>query len=278
MRRYTGILRVAGGNYKAVHNMKGAANYVCKDGDVLAHGLPCPWKEWLQNLNHKKSTKAIVVQKMIDEDVPMQEICDNPEVEGFVLTNLAHMQRYYKFRKLERQKSIIFHLITCTIGILYGDMEHTWNLKIADWIMRNFNGLERVQREKQLWIAGYTAAGKTRFLQSLQAILNGYEIPREGYYCTFTNNCDFAWIDEYSGEKKPGFLNQFVGGQTMTLMRKGTYPIIKTKNMPVIIVSNKIPNDLYHNVSEQVLGAINDRFEIVEIPQGMKIDLLLNKE
>ncbi len=265
---------VPGGNYSSVRSMKDTANYVCKDKNVYTYQLELPWEEWLKAINSKKNPKASVVAMKIDEGIDIQNICDEEELCGFTLLHLVQMQNYYKYRKLERPLDLTLIHIECSLATPTGSTEDQfWNVMIRDWIMKNFNEL-RQQRQEQLWISGITNSGKTRLLQSLQSLLEDWEIPSEDWYCTYTDNIHFAWMDEYSGSKTIAWMNQFVGGQTMSLKRKGTHPIIKKKNIPVIILSNEDIDTVYNKATYVKVSALKTRFLEVRIPTGMQIDLL----
>ncbi len=62
----------------------------------------------------------------------------------------------------------------------------------------------------------------------------------------------------------------------MNLKRKGTNPITKIKNIPVIILSNFTIERVYNKSDFVVVEALRTRFKEVVIPVGMKIDLLIN--
>lgn len=78
---------------------------------------------------------------------------------------------------------------------------------------------------------------------------------------------DLIVLDEFKGQKTIQHMNRWLDGQKMTIRKKGSQGL-KTKNLPIIIISNYSPQEVYHKVAEHGrLDSFLDRLEIVEIKE-----------
>ena len=77
---------------------------------------------------------------------------------------------------------------------------------------------------------------------------------------------DLAIMDEYHGQKTIAFLNAFLEGVPMKLCRRNLFPLTKKKNIPVIILSNFTPKEVYKNKEDGCLEALLSRLLVVEVP------------
>ena len=95
----------------------------------------------------------------------------------------------------------------------------------------------------------------------------GYELPNDkGWFDDFENDYDFLYADEYRGHLTVRMLNSLAEGRLMTLPRRGTAPIQKSKNMPLIVCSNLSPYETYSKCTPVSLEALLARFIVVYLP------------
>lgn len=125
-------------------------------------------------------------------------------------------------------------------------------LTIVNWLIANIKQ-SRTFKQKQLWITAPTNFGKTSLRNYLMTRLRTCLCPYDGKFC--------AWWDNYSDEHDLVVFDEFGPGkfdfQRMKLFLEGTCPIskrgqpsyLKTKPLPVIILSNLPPEKCYPNVS-----------------------------
>lgn len=125
---------------------------------------------------------------------------------------------------------------------------------IHDWVDLNIRK-DRDPAEKHLYIYGETQLGKTTFVSNLRKALKVYEVPYdEDFYDYYEDGLyDLAVLDEFKGNKKIGWLNQFLQGHPFSLRRKGLPAYIKRQNLPVIILSNF---DLHFNYKKTLIDKL----------------------
>lgn len=108
-----------------------------------------------------------------------------------------------------------------------------------------------------------------------------YYIPhREDFYDGFDNDdYDIAILDEYnSGSKHISWLNMWLDGSCMSLPMKG-HQMVKSHNIPTVILSNTFPMHWYPNIAEKSpvqIQALEDRLLVVQVPEGEALHRLFD--
>ena len=151
------------------------------------------------------------------------------------------------------------------------------HLEICSWV-NNSLGVSRPTRSPQLWIVGPGGCGKSSFFTHLALAyrLEYYDFP---YGETFHDHWldygyHFALIDEFQGQVTIGDINRFVDGQRTRLKVKSHGSVLKTQNIPCIVVSNKTPEECYPNCSQSTSPsysqflAMKSRFKVVHVPNN----------
>ena len=253
-----------------VKRMQDAIKYVCKEGNVASKGID--WEMALLNAKTKQSIPAAVICQML---------VDNPEV---TMKELIGLEPRYMMSNLNKVKAFKMELLKIsaldrTLKTFNGCIPSTvsWTMdpvgsspsaiQIAKWVNTNFTTSPRNHKMKQLWIHGSTGLGKSRLIWKLMKYFRGYEIPNDsGWFDDFDNGFEFLYVDEFRGHITVRMLNSLAEGRLMSLPRRGTSPILKTRNVPVIICSNLSPYEVYSKCTPVSLDAIIARFKIVYLP------------
>lgn len=81
---------------------------------------------------------------------------------------------------------------------------------------------------------------------------------------------DLVVLDEFRGQKKLTFMNEFLEGVPLCLRVKGSQRM-KRQNIPVIICSNGNPKDCYRNMEEMWLEPLLERVKVVEVNNFIRI-------
>lgn len=119
-------------------------------------------------------------------------------------------------------------------------------------------------KQKQLWLYGSSGIGKTTLINSLSEGLRVYHIPNKDYYCGYNDDYyDVAVLDEYTGSKTLGWINQWLEGTPLNLDQKHKPSYVKKFNIPTIICSNLSPAAVYNRVQEVQLDALINRLEVI---------------
>lgn len=144
---------------------------------------------------------------------------------------------------------------------------------ICEWVNANLFQ-SRPFRQKQLYLHGPPACGKSTFLRTLAGYCKVFAMSiQEDFYDFYSDDIDLVTIDEFKGQKTIQFLNQFLDGQMMCLRQKN-HQYLKTKNVPVIFCSNYPLEECYKKAAASgYLDSLSSRLEIIHIPPTEKIDL-----
>lgn len=235
------------GNYQAMKNMKKCVAYITKaDASFIAHGV-----DVRQMLQSAKSTATLDIAMaikqgaslgQIDQDFPDRVLRDKRKIEEYIAYQVV------KKRKLELKEWRIHPIAPA--------MDYAHQL-IWEWLNANIKK-PREFKQKQLYIYGPPNLGKTSLILYLEKYLSVYQIPTDEDFYDFYNDEDYdlAIIDEFKGNKKIQWLNQWLQGSTMPLRKKGSQAM-KTKNIPVIILSNFTLEECYPKVAEHNMDRLN---------------------
>lgn len=255
------------GDYQRVKSLYEAIKYVCKDGNV--EGINCDWKVMLECAKKKTSTKAGMVASMLMDGKSLKEI--NEKYPGFVLQHLNKLREYQRWLEVEKMMDtpkLDFNGAKAAVT----DVEE--DVLISKWINSNFGGVQRKMRQKQLWIWGPTSTGKTHLLLQLLNYFHGWRIPNgDKWDDGYSDRFDFAYADEFKGNRSIQWMNAFVEGAPVPLAQRGQAPYVKKKNMPVIICSNYSIDGCYENADPIVREALSNRFLEVRVGGNSQIDI-----
>lgn len=200
----------------------------------------------------------IIARRLESGDTLGQISQSNP---GFLLLHMRKALDYKSFLALEsiRRSKANWGNVS---HLLHGDDD---NRPLAEWLNGNLF-TERPLRKKQLWLHSPPGAGKTTLVMNLEKYLMVYWVPQDmDFYEGLNDQYDLIVFDEMKSQKKLTWLNQFIVGQPMIVNVKGT-SIYKTRNVPVIFMSNSHPEVCYPKDTPQ-RQAFLDRLEIIEVPR-----------
>ncbi len=257
------------GNYQGCRNVGNTLAYVVKDNDYIQVNINV--EEYLRLRKAKKSTKsAIIAEYIIAGDKTLKEIM--VEYPGFVM---MHQRQIMDFRALvsvinkPKKKDWIGASVLCTDNDKDGD--------IARWLNKNIKQKRKFKQE-QLYIWGETNIGKTSLIEQLSEYLNIYYLPAEDFYDTYLDDSyDLVVMDEFKGQKRVSFLNQFLQGSTMPLPKKGSQ-YVKCQNLPCIFLSNYSLRNAYKNIDYTSTCAFESRFEEIYVEDFIKVMFFESKE
>ena len=121
--------------------------------------------------------------------------------------------------------------------------------KICNWVNKNM-GQERAHRQKQLWIWGPTAKGKTTLCLNLEKYFQLLWVSThdKGWIEHYDTRVECLIFDEFVGGIPASLLNNIVEGAPCLIPCRGTKGVVKRKNIPVIILSNLNIQGVYHNL------------------------------
>lgn len=266
------------GNYGGVRSWNHAVRYVSKDNDFVFGGKEI-WSP-VACVNAIATKKGSVFETMaiqIKEGKTLKQLTG--EAPGFVLQHGKKINEFIAlletFRDQEKKPELPWLGLKEVFRPFYVR-------QVVDWCNKNLCK-PRTHKQAQLWICGPPNAGKTHFILELQRRLKSWQIVCDDRFTDGWSNdvYDFAYLDEFSGQKPIWWLNQWLEGTQMCLYRKGLPPMVKTQNVPTIILSNMTPAEIYSRegrvLKEAQLEALMERIELVEIPPDYRLTCEFNE-
>lgn len=241
------------GNYQACRSPTRTAFYVKKKGNFIVHGA---------DLEPDKPAKNAQVAMMIKNGASLMEI--NEQFPGFCLQNLGKLQAYLHFTRACNNVKTLVPLPKISFS------PTRQNGLILRWLGLNLFD-PRVLRQKQLYLWGAPRMGKTTLVQTLSNSFRTY-FPSHGekYWDGFSEDHQLIVFDEFCGNVQLSMMKMILDGQEMILPCRYQH-FHKTKNIPIIILSNDAPTSVYKTVSFTNLQAFIDRLFIVEISEFITI-------
>ncbi len=207
-------------------------------------------------------------------------------VEAFIAASTSH-KRYFLALLLLEKKSICQQVVQENPMMLYGlcklanDLQY-YSLAKPKWLTdvedrkvlkevtlwdETYVVNPRYLKMPQLWIYGPPNTGKTTFLENLRDEgYRGYCMPDNNDWSGFDDAYDFLFIDEFNGQIMINVLNRVLdGSHNVSLNVKGG-KVMKNVNVPVFIVSNYHPNDIFTKVDHLKLQTLITRLKFVKYP------------
>lgn len=127
------------------------------------------------------------------------------------------------------------------------------------------------EKKQNLWVWGPPNGGKTtKVLMPMMGMARGYEIFDDPvFWHPYAGPYDFAYCDEFKGLKPVEDLNKFMSPNPMHISTKGGVSY-KDENLPVIILGNHSPWELYWKNAE-TLEALLARFTVVKLEESKDV-------
>lgn len=240
------------GDYKVAKSVSGSVKYVTKDGNYVAKGVD------VEAITSKGAKMSDKIADMLDKGKTLAEVKE--EEKGYFMVNKRKIEEYATWIQCENAKKSKLAWVSPSIDGLTDA-----NKQIAEWISKNIRQT-RAFKAPQLFITGKPNLGKTSLIAWLSKYLSVYPFPmEEEFYDQYSDDYDLVVMDEFKGQKKITFLNEFLQGSTMSIRKKGSQGI-KQKNLPVIILSNLTLEVCYPKANaDGRLDSLRARLEIVEV-------------
>jgi len=227
------------GNYQGITSVGKTLAYIRKyDKAPVTFGQPPAPKEVKEKISDGIAMRLLKKEKL--EEI----IEDHP---GFVMMNLKKLQDFQNYTVVQTMKTTI-PTWTLPIWIPTTPDPDPNSMILLNWGKDNIRTpAPRPHRSPQLYIWGRTEMGKTRFAQLITTNLRVYYYPDEDWFDSYDDDAyDIVLMNEarLTPKHDTSTLLQFIEGCHMSLKRRGTCPIIKKKNLPMIFCSNYPPEDL----------------------------------
>lgn len=248
------------GNYQKVRFFEACLRYVTKKGEYIAHKIDVDsilqsYNKKIIAQNKKKQGKSKLIWEYLNDGKTYEELVKDSELGPFLVLHSSSVKRLAADIQHTKQKELklLSKPIYCHL-IIMG---------------REFDLLSELPfKTKQFWIHGPPNTGKTSLIRKLEDIgLRGYQISTNNDFANYDDALfDFCYIDEFKGQLTIQFLNEFLQGSKMYL--PGKYVIggvVKNRNLPIFILSNYTPEQVYHKKSIYDLAPLISRLNVFEI-------------
>jgi len=252
------------GNYQKVKYRDACIRYVCKENSYVAHEIDVP--SVIQKYESRKGSKRsgtgtsdVGPSKRIYQELragkSYSDLLKIEDIGGYLVLHSSNVKAIANDFQLERIKELrnqtkpaYLHLIICG---------------------REFDLLAEMPfKTPQFWLHGVANVGKTTLIRKLEeAGMQGFQIPANNDFANWDDEAyDFAYIDEFKGQLTIQFLNEFLQGSRMNL--PGKYVVggrIKKKNLPIFILSNMTPDEVFKKKTFVELQPLLSRLHVIEI-------------
>lgn len=263
------------GNYQHARSVAQVLKYISKaDPNPLVEGMDL--EEYMEAAKGKKSKVMTLIAQDVQGGSGFREVLQ--EYPGAALQHKRKIEDLVGWVSREKVKS---QKLDWTAALKIDIEKHFRTIEdriIYDWLRRNVRREGGMPpRAKQLWIfSEETAMGKTTLVENLKKYLNLYYLPRdEDFFCTWEDGqYDLAVMDEFKGDWKIARLNQWLGGAVGSYKRKGMDPVMKTQNIPTIIIGNYPPWKIYSKLAKSnpmIFGTLESRLQVVELEEPIDL-------
>lgn len=246
------------GNYQGINSIGKTLAYIRKfDKTPFTIGSPPEPKEVKEKVSDSIALRLLKKEKLeaVIEDHP-----------GFVMMNLKKLQDFQNYTEVQTMIKTVPAWSMPQWNPVTHNPDPTMTI-LLEWCRDNIRTTApRAHRTPQLYIWGKTEMGKTRFAQLITTNLRVYYYPDEDWFDSYHDDAyDIVLMNEARLTPKHDIstLLQFIEGCHMSLKRRGTCPIIKKKNLPMIFCSNYPPQDLMKDHVQR--EAFNSRLLVVNV-------------
>jgi len=250
--------------------------YVMKEGNFMSLGQAFNLSAFIEAAEKKKSTKTALILKDIKEGQTLDDLVEDHS--EYLLTNLRKVKEYMEFLSLRERRLAFAEAQTLKVHVRPANNCFTsWNQEIASWLKLNLRE-KRAHRQKQLWICARPGMGKTSLIMMLEKEfkLSVYYWPKEEvWWDAYSDGAyDLIVLDEFHSQKTITQLNPILSGDPTPLSRRCSAPLTKRDNLPVIIMSNYLPEECFSKVAANApskLEPLLDRLTIVKVEGPIRI-------
>lgn len=187
--------------------------------------------------------KSVQISRMIHAHLPLSEI--DRAIPGFLVLHLPAVQRYQEF--VRANELAIEPLERPAILTSSADPAV---ISIAEWCTDAITiAAARPFKSAQLWVTAQSNFGKSMLFDILSTSFRVYTPSMNSdFWPNYRDDAyDVVIWDEFSGSHcKFQFLNRLLEGRQVRMKYYGSQ-VIKNKNIPCVILSNKSPIECYPN-------------------------------
>lgn len=249
-------------NIQTCRNFQKSVVYVGKDGDYAT--LNIDYEAMKEAVENKISYSFVAAAKHVKEGKTVDEI--DEIAPHFVMRERRKIEEYIVYQEQKRQRKEVKPVFPGFQDVPRGIEDRREWQSVVDWANKNF--LEpRGRRQQQLWLYGAHGIGKsypwdTILIEYFKMYSWNYDNRQENDVKT----CDFVLMDEMTGGVTASFLklfSQMSKTAKITIRYGGMFTF--DRNVPLIVISNPPPSEVYKNLAFEEVESIKDRFLCVPL-------------
>lgn len=246
-----------------VKNKKKCMEYVIKDGVYIIDGTfkdaPFTIDCFLESSKTKGGYGFTYMANALKQGTTIDQLSD--DIGGHVMNHKRKIEDYAQFLKEKRIRETVKPKFPG-----FQDVRDPQWQKVVEWINKNFTG-PREKRQDQLWLwSSKPKLGKSwPFAVQLKDYFNLYEwIPEEKQDDTI-KDAQYLLFDDFHGTCTVSMMKKLSQMYGTPIPCKMARRVDFQQNIPLIVTANDDPRGVYPNVEPNHLGALEDRFTIIEV-------------
>jgi len=246
------------GNYQTMKSAKGSWEYIHKeDPSPLVYGTP-------PTFGGSKLPKSTLFANAILSGASVDEVSTLDS--GYFMLNAKKIQDFAVFSSMRNARLSLQLLV---LPITYSGTDQGTQT-VIDWLNTNLL-CNRLFKAPQLYLSSPPNYLKTSLVIALEQRLRVFHMPLlEDFYDLYDDaNYDLVVLDEFRGQKTIQFMNMWTQGGLMNVRKKGSQ-VMKTKNLPFIVLSNFPLLGAYKDATK--IETLKTRFLEVELTEPLDLD------
>lgn len=256
-------------NIQTCRDYKACQIYCCKkgnEGNWITHNVDI--EAVIESTKTKKGVKHETVARFVMEKPrTLQDV--NTDFPGYMIQNRRKVSDYIKLVKSFGKQ------LTPYLGIGNCIGKSPAIIQVVSWLNNNLPPAVRPFKQSQLWLWGPSDMGKTTLRVELSKHFRAYNVCDEDkWWSGFDQSHEIAFFEEFNGSKTLSQMKTFLDGSEVPLAQKGEDPIMKDKNIPVIILSNMAPEEVYSkaaNEHPESFKALINRLKVIHLTEFLAI-------
>lgn len=257
------------GNIQTCRDYKACQIYCCKkgnEGNWITHNVDID--AVIESTKSKKGVKHETVARFVMEKPrTLQDV--NTDFPGYMIQNRRKVSDYIKLVKSFGKE------ITPYLGIGNCIGRSPAIVQVVSWLNNNLPPIVRPFKQSQLWLWGPSDMGKTTLRMEISKHFKAYNVCDEDkWWSGFDQSHEIAFFEEFNGSKTLSQMKTFLDGSEIPLAQKGEDPITKDKNIPVIILSNMPPEEVYSKANNEhplSFQALLSRLKVIHVTEFLSI-------
>jgi len=256
--------------------------YVIKDGRYVSNNQQELDSYTYDRKKKRKPLNELTAALMEGSTVEGLLTVDNSHLVMQNLARLHDFHNWYKAVKITKSSKYEWPGLTTMPANTLESVDFA-SEAICYWIRVEVLGFQnkrvRPIKTPNLWIVSPSGKGKSTLVQFLSHFFRVmFMFPSQGKYFfpRDINEYQFIVLDEYNAQFTFSDFKRITDGSPVMVDVKNGQQFLKDKNIPIIILTNHAPSEIYHNIfdrDEDAANQLESRFRVIYLNQMIKLFL-----